>query len=98
MHYSLASVYVRVNRMDDARHQLETALKLKPNDFDANKMLGQVFLVEKTPTSALPYLQKASKLRPDATDIHSLLADTYTQLGQKSNADRERALAQRGGR
>jgi tetratricopeptide (TPR) repeat protein len=98
MHYSLASVYVRVNRVADARHELETSLKIKPNDFEANKMLGQVFLVEKAPAIALPYLQKAAKIRPDAADIHSLLADTYTQLGQKSNADRERALAQQGGR
>lgn len=95
MHYSLASVYVRINRMDDARRQLKASLKIKPNDYEANKMLGQVFLVEKTPAQALPYLQKAAKLQPDAADIHALLADAYTQLGQKENAARERALAQK---
>ena len=95
MHYSLASVYVRINRMDDARRELATSLKIKPNDYEANKMLGQVFLVQKTPALALPYLQKAANLQPNASDIHSLLADAYTQLGQKENASREHALADR---
>lgn len=95
MHYSLASVYVRINRMDDARRELQTSLKIKPNDFEANKMLGQVFLVEKNPAQALIYLQKAEKLRPGAADIHALLADAYTQLGQKENAAHEHALAQK---
>ena len=98
MHFSLASVYVRINRMDDARRELQTSLKIKPNDFEANKMLGQVFLVEKNPTQALQYLQKAEKLQPNAGDVHVLLADAYTQLGRKAEANREHALAQSSGR
>ncbi len=98
MHYSLASVYVRINRMDDARRELQTSLKIKPDDYEANKMLGQVFLVEKDPAQAVPYLRKASKIHPNAADVHSLLADAYTQLGKKEEALREHALAQSAGR
>ena len=94
MHYSLASVYVRINRMADARKELEKALALRPNHFPANVMLGQVFLVQKSPAMALPYLKKAEKLQPNAGQVHQLLADAYTQLGDKSNAEQERALAQ----
>lgn len=94
MHYSLASVYVRMDRMTDARRELQKALALRPNHYLANVMLGQVFLVQKSPAQALPYLQKAEKLQPEAAQVHQLLADAYTQLGQKSAAERERALAQ----
>jgi arylsulfatase A-like enzyme/Tfp pilus assembly protein PilF len=97
MHYSLASVYVRINRMADARKQLEKALALRPNDFDANLMLGQVFLVQKSPAAALPYLLKAEKLHPEVGQVHHMLADAYTQLGRKPDAEREQTLAQKAG-
>ena len=94
MHYSLASVYVRINRISDAGKELEKALALRPNHYLANVMLGQVFLVQKSPARAVPYLTRAEKLEPAAMQVHQLLADAYTQLGEKANAERERELAQ----
>ena len=95
MHYSLASVYVRQNRMEDAKKELRKALQLKPGMYLANVMLGQVFIVQKQPAMALPYLKSAEKVNPDSRDAHGLLADVYAQLGKKSDAERERGLAQR---
>jgi predicted Zn-dependent protease len=93
MHYSLASVYVRIDRMQDARKQLEKSLALKPNFFDANLMLGQVFVVQNKPASAMPYLQRAVQLKPENPQAHLQLSKAYDQLGDKTKAKRERHLA-----
>jgi choline-sulfatase len=93
MHYSLASVYVRQNRMEDAKRELKRALQLKPEMYLANVMLGQVFIVQKQPAMALPFLKSAEKGSPSSAEGHALLANVYGQLGQKSQADRERELA-----
>ena len=95
MHFSLAAVYVRINRTDDAKKQLEKSLRLRPNRYDANLMLGQILVVQKNPTAALPYLQKAARRAPNSPDVHQLLADAYAQLGQKMKSNQEHALAER---
>jgi len=93
MHYSLASVYVRQNRMEDAKRSLRAALKLKPGMYLANVMLAQVLIVQKQPAMAVPYLKSALKADPASAEVHGLLANVYSQLGQKQDADRERRLA-----
>ena len=94
MHYSLAAIYVRTDRMDDARKELQKSLAIKPDFYDANLMLGHIFVVQKKPILAVPYLQKASRSKPGVPDPHRFLADAFTQLGQKKQAERERDLAQ----
>jgi predicted Zn-dependent protease len=94
MHYSLASIYVRTDRMDDARKELQESLAIKPDFYDANLMLGHIFVVQKKPLLAIPYLQKASKSKPGVGDPHRFLADAYAQLGKKEQAQRERELAE----
>jgi arylsulfatase A-like enzyme/Tfp pilus assembly protein PilF len=95
MHFSLAAVYVRVERAADAKRELRKSLQLKPNSFDTNLMLGQILMNEKNAALGLPYLRKAAGLQPFSARAHEFLADAYGQLGQKQNADRERALAER---
>ena len=95
MHYSLASIYVRTDRMDDARKELQKSLAIKPDFYDANLMIGHIFVVQKKPMLAIPYLQKASKSNPGVPDPHQFLADAYAQLGKKEQAERERELAER---
>lgn len=97
VHYSLAAVYVRINRVPDAKKQLEKAVALRPNYYDANLMLGQIYVFQKSPAGGLPYLLKAERIHPDDPKVHQVLAEAYTQLGRKAEAEREKRLAQAGG-
>jgi Tfp pilus assembly protein PilF len=54
-----------------------------------------MYLKQQKAADALPLLQKAASLRPDAIDPHRLLADAYAQLGQEENASRELSEAER---
>jgi predicted Zn-dependent protease len=95
MHFSLASVYVRIDRMADAKKELEAALRLKPALFQANMMMGQILVLEKKGAAALPYLQKAQRAQPNLADVHSLLADAYALMGNKQRAQQEREIARK---
>ena len=93
MHYSLAAVYVRIHREEDAKHQLLEAVRLKPKHYDANLMLGQLFLVQKTPSRSLLYLIRAAAIQPRAVQPHQFLAQAYGELGQKQKSEEERKMA-----
>jgi predicted Zn-dependent protease len=95
MHFYLALVYQRTARVPDAKNEFQSALKLDPNNFPANLLLGRLFVVEEKPAAALPFLLKAAKLRPDAIDAHRFLAQVYGQLGKQDTASRELKEAER---
>jgi predicted Zn-dependent protease len=80
--------------MEDAKKELRKALQLKPGMYLANVMMGQIFIVQKQPAMAVPFLKGAAKASPESAEVHGLLASVYEQLGQKIDAERERALAQ----
>ncbi|PYV87119.1 MAG: hypothetical protein DMG90_18950, partial [Acidobacteria bacterium] len=79
----------------EATQEFETTLKLDPDHYKANLIYGHMLLLERKPMAALPKLQKAAKLQPDAGEPHLYLAQTYSLLGQEQNARREGALAER---
>jgi arylsulfatase A-like enzyme/Tfp pilus assembly protein PilF len=95
MHFYLALVYERTSRNDQALVEFQNALRRDPENFPANLMLGRMFVKHEKPADALPYLQKAAALRPDATDPHQFMADAYTQLGKQASASRELSEAER---
>lgn len=89
MHFYLALVYQRTSRREEARKEFESALRADPDNFAANLLLGRLFVVQQSASAALPYLLKATTLRPDSIDAHRFLSDVYMQLGQETNAQRE---------
>ncbi len=95
MHFYLALVYQQTSRNDEAFAEFMNALRWDPKNFPANLLLGRMYIKQRKAADALPYLQKAATLRPDAIDPHRLLADAYTQLGQEVNASREISQAER---
>ena len=95
MHFYLALVYERTSRSTEAMAEFQSALRLDPNNFPASLLLGRMLVVQQKAADALPYLQKAAKLHPDAIDPHRILADAYTQLGQPNKANGELAEAER---
>jgi len=95
MHFYLAMVYQKTSRNEEAQEQFKEALRLDPNNFAANLLLGRMYVIQQKASDGIPLLQKAGSLRPDAIDPHRILADAYAQLGEDESSSRERAEAER---
>ena len=95
LRFSLAAAYGQIGRMNDARRELETALKLNPEDYRTNLVLGRMLTLQGEPAKGLLILKKADQLQPNDFNVHLFLADTYDRLSQKAAAQRERAAAER---
>jgi tetratricopeptide (TPR) repeat protein len=94
-HLSLATAYAREDRMSDAIAEYAKVIELRPNHYSAHLLMGRAMALSGNPTGALPVLMRAAELQPKSPEPHRFLADAYVQLGQQSDADRERAAAQR---
>jgi choline-sulfatase len=94
-HFDLGGVYARLKRIPEATREFEITLQLDPNHYKANLIYGHMLVLERNPKAALPKLQKAAKLQPEAGEPHLYLAQAYALLGQEQNARREGALADR---
>ena len=95
MHFYLALVYQRNSRVPDASNEFRSALRIDPDNFPANLLLGRLLLKQQEPANALPYLRKATSLHADSIDAHLFLADALSEAGQLANARREREEAER---
>jgi arylsulfatase A-like enzyme/Flp pilus assembly protein TadD len=94
-HLSLATAYARENRMQDAIAEYAKVIELRPNHYSAHLLMGRAMALSGNPSGAVPVLMRAVELQPKSPEPHRFLADAYLQLGQQSDADRERAAAQR---
>jgi tetratricopeptide (TPR) repeat protein len=56
------------------------------DNFEANRALGKVLLDEGKAREALPYLEQASRLNPDDSDMHHLLGSLEEKLGNPLEA------------
>ena len=92
---SLATAYARLDRMTDAIAEYSKVIELRPNHYSAHLLLGRALALSGNPTAAVPVLMGAVELQPKSPEPHRFLADAYVQLGQQTDADRERATAQR---
>lgn len=93
MHFYLAAVHLRLKHLPEATAAFEKALELDPDHFLANLKYGEMLVYEGKATEALPYLNRAAKADDKSAEAHAFLARAYDALGQKQNADRERAKA-----
>jgi len=94
-HFSLASVYARIDRVPDALTELDTTLSINPGHYHANLLRGRILSLQGKPLDALPNLKKAVEVSPDSREAHAFLADAYAQLGRTLDAERERSEAER---
>ncbi len=94
-HFSLASVYARIDRVPEAMTELNTTLGLNADHYRANLLRGRILSLQGNPVEALPNLSKAAQVQPESREAHAFLADAYTQLGRPLDAERERAEAER---
>jgi Flp pilus assembly protein TadD len=94
-HYDLALAYLREQRMQDGRAQLEQAVKLDPNQIDATYNLGIVLLDLGRPLEALPHLSRARRLSPRRPDITFNIVRAELEAGRASVARGEAQVAAR---
>jgi tetratricopeptide (TPR) repeat protein/transglutaminase-like putative cysteine protease len=89
-----AFVLTLMQRQDAAIDAWREALKIAPNDPDANAGLGSLLLRQKNYSEALTYLEAAAK-RDDSPAAQARLGSAYLQAGQteKGTATLEKALA-----
>ena len=94
-HFSLASVYARIDRVPEAMTELNTTLSLNADHYRANLLRGRILSLQGHSLEALTNLTTAARVQPDSREAHAFLADAYGQLGRPFDAERERAEAER---
>src|SRR5205807_2978449 len=67
-------------------NELEQAITLAPKYVEAIVLLGQLRLRAGDPQSVITPLESALQLRPDVTQIRTLLADAYQAVGRSEEA------------
>lgn len=77
------------NELAESEKYLRKAVSIDPDHFNANRELGQMLVRQAKFSAALPFLQRASTIRPTDPDLHYQLFLTYSRLKQKPEADRE---------
>jgi arylsulfatase A-like enzyme/lipopolysaccharide biosynthesis regulator YciM len=94
-HNLLEMAYARTNRLPEAIQECETVLRYTPDDYESYMLLGYALPRTGDFQGAVAALKKAASIQPKMPLPHVWLADIYDQLGQKADAERERAQAKR---
>jgi len=71
---------------------LQQAVKINPNLYEAQITLGKTLLQQNKTEEALVYLQKAVELLPENPEPHYQLLQAFRKLGRKADADAEQAI------
>jgi tetratricopeptide (TPR) repeat protein len=85
----------RANRVPETIQQCQKVLEILPEHYGSYLTLGRFLAKSGDLAAAVPKLEKAAALRPQAAEPHASLAEVYDRLGRKEDAGRERAEAQR---
>ena len=86
MHLELGRVYFSLHRTDEAIRELELALKESPDDGDANYLLGGLLVQDGRDAEGVPYLEQATKAKPDFWASFFNLGKAKLRLGQPAEA------------
>jgi tetratricopeptide (TPR) repeat protein len=90
----LAVFLFRQGRADESIAPLREALKLSPEDFEANLEMGRVLFEQEKLPDAASFLQTALRIRPGSTQAHLLAAKVYQRLGRNDEARQHLKAAQ----
>lgn len=82
---NLAIAYLRLNQLDKAIEEAQTAITLDPKYAGAHYILGNIYFTKEDYKSALPELEKVLLLAPDFEAAHAL-GLTYLYLKQSERA------------
>jgi tetratricopeptide (TPR) repeat protein len=84
----------RQGRIAEAVEPLEKALKMSPDNFEANLEMGRVLFEQEKFEQALRCLNAAVRVRPQSTQAHLLAAKVCQRLGRKEEAEEHLKAAQ----
>lgn len=73
-------------KLDEAEAEYKAILAKQPDVPEVYQNLGQLYIAKKDYANAEAALQKGLELRPDSTDISTLLARAYQESGQPDKA------------
>ncbi len=94
-HLIRATAYGREHLLDKASHEYRAALKFDPNDGSLYLGLGNTLFAQKHYRQALAQFQEAQRLLPDNAEAYAMSARVYANLGDREQALREIAVAEK---
>ena len=83
------------HRYEDARRELDSALREHPSDARAHHYLGRIAMHETNFRDAIAHLEKAAELEPSVPEHQILLGRAYGQLAVRSGMTKKFGLAKR---
>ncbi len=86
LHILLGHLFWFWERYDEALLELQEALRLDPADPVANYLIGDIWVQKHEAENALPYLDKALRLRPGFLNAEASLGRALSQLGKYQEA------------
>jgi choline-sulfatase len=95
VHSFLQYAYAQANRPADAIRECRTVLRYIPDDYGSYLILGQSLARTGDPQGGVEALKKAALIEPQDPRPHSELATIYDQTGKKTDAEQQRAEADR---
>ena len=93
--YHIAYLQEAEGQLEEARQNLDAALKQQPQSIEANSLLSKLLSKQGKDAEALAPLERAVAKDPTDPVKRYQLARLYRQLGRKADADREFAEVQR---
>ncbi len=89
VHYQLAGLSFKSNRIKDAEVHLRKTLQAGPRHYMAHYDLGALLLNQNNRNTAIDHLRRATELKPDFSDGHYNLALALWMSGAYDSARRE---------
>lgn len=84
--YGRAVRLANAGQMDSAIEEMKKAAAMEPENVLAQMFVGDWLLLQNNPAAAIPYLEQARQLVPDAAAIRNNLALAYLGAGQAKAA------------
>jgi protein O-mannosyl-transferase len=86
MRNNLGDLLLGEEKYDEARVQLEHALKLQPDNHDTNDLYGTVLYHKNRFREAIPYYKTAIRSREDYAPAYNHLGSALAKLGEREEA------------
>jgi tetratricopeptide (TPR) repeat protein len=90
--YDLGFTYLQLSQWDSAANAFRTVISSHPEHANAQYQLGKELLRRGEVREAIPHLEQAARLIPDADYVHYQLQAAYRKDSRKEDADRELQL------